>query len=103
MSSVNRIDKGLSTGLGWFSLGLGAVELIAPRWLARTIGIDLSPGAMRALGLREIASGIGMLAQPGAPLWPRARVAGDVMDLAMLGAAPRLPGASGVGRAVAVA
>src|SRR5690348_10037685 len=81
MSDMTRTDDGLSTGLALFSLCLGTVELLAPRWLARVIGVDVSPGTMRTFGLREIASGITMLAQPESPKGARSRLAGDVMDL----------------------
>lgn len=42
---------------------------------------------MPLLGLREIATGIGILSQPRPAGWVAARVAGDVMDLALLAAA----------------
>jgi uncharacterized membrane protein len=77
----------LSKGLGWFSLGLGIAELAAPRALARAIGVD--PGgrtgaALRLMGAREVAAGLGVLARPrrALPLW--ARVAGNAIDLAFL-------------------
>jgi uncharacterized membrane protein len=69
--------RSLATFLGWFSLGLGLTELFAPRGLARAIG----------LGLREIASGAGILANPESKEWVGSRVGGDVMDLALLGLA----------------
>ena len=77
-------------GLGWFSVALGAAELVAPAELARFIGVrDSSRNRtiLRAFGAREIAAGAGLLLprRPGPYLW--ARVAGDVIDLAMLGGA----------------
>src|SRR3954469_4917441 len=77
-------------GLGWFSIGLGLVEIGAPRALARLIGIndhDETRNTMFALGLREITSGIGILASPRSPGWVWSRVGGDLMDLALLGKA----------------
>jgi uncharacterized membrane protein len=86
-------DERLSKALGWFSIGLGLAQLTAPRQLANLIGIENDDGGtvrlMRALGAREIASGVGILSQPRTPQWLWARVAGDVMDLALLGAAMR--------------
>jgi uncharacterized membrane protein len=78
---------GLSKGLGWFSVGLGIAELAAPRALARAIGIDhrgRTGATIRAMGARELANGLGILARPrrALPLW--ARVAGDAIDLAFL-------------------
>ena len=75
-------------GLGLFGIGLGLAELMVPRRLARMIG---SPprhdGLVRAMGLREIASGVGILTQsaPATAVW--SRVAGDAIDLACLSAA----------------
>ena len=89
-------DQKLSKALGWFSIGLGLAQLTAPRQLADMIGIEEDGGGtvrlMRALGAREIASGVGILSQPRTPQWLWARVAGDVMDLALLGAAMRADG-----------
>jgi uncharacterized membrane protein len=89
---VKRHDIGgrseaLARGLGWFSIGLGIAEIVAPNRLSRLIGVDEHPVLMRLLGVRETLSGIGILArkQPTACLW--SRVAGDGMDLALLGAA----------------
>jgi hypothetical protein len=71
--------------LAYFSIALGAVELVAPNMLSRAIGLQPKPGLMRALGMREIATGLGMLSLPRSPAGPGARVAGDAMDLAVIG------------------
>lgn len=70
--------------LGVFSLVLGATQLLAPRRLGRAVGVGEHPVLMRVLGAREIATGALVLARPDqpAPLW--LRVAGDVLDLALL-------------------
>lgn len=85
----------LANVLGWFSIGLGLAELLAPRAVARTIGVDDRAGehaaVLRALGLREIASGLGLLSQRASGAWAWSRVGGDVMDLALLAAAARSP------------
>ena len=70
--------------LGWFSIGLGLVELIAPRTLSRLIGVRPNPGVMRFFGLREIISGVGLLTQKEKGRWLKARLAGDALDLAAL-------------------
>lgn len=78
----------LSRGLGWFSIALGAAELLAPRQVAQAIGVnDDHASLLRLMGVREIASGVGLLMQPNNPAWLQARVAGDALDLALLGAA----------------
>ncbi len=79
----------LARALGWFSLGLGLTQLAVPRQLSRAIGVGENPLLMRGLGLREIGTGVGLLARPRPVNWLWARVAGDVMDLALLGAAMR--------------
>jgi uncharacterized membrane protein len=80
----------LASALGWLSLGLGAAELMAPRTVARWIGVDSgrrSHVVVRAMGAREVASGVGLLARPRPVRWAWARLAGDVMDLILLRAA----------------
>jgi uncharacterized membrane protein len=82
-----RGEEALARGMGWFSLALGATELVAPRAFARLIGAPETPSLTRVLGLREIASGVGILSEKRPVGWMWSRVAGDVMDLAYLGAA----------------
>jgi hypothetical protein len=77
-----------SRGLGWFSIGLGLTELLAPRKLAQAIGVtDDHDTLIRLLGARELSSGLGLLARPKPTSWMWSRVAGDMMDLSLLGAA----------------
>jgi uncharacterized membrane protein len=84
--SSNGTER-LAKGLGWFSIGLGLTEIVAPRTLARLIGVRPQPRLLPALGLRELISGIGILAQTRPAGWMWSRVAGDAIDLALLGAA----------------
>ena len=74
----------MARGLGWFGIGLGVIEVLAPRALGRAIGLEKHAGLLRLFGLREIASGVLILAadDPEACLW--ARVAGDGLDGALL-------------------
>jgi uncharacterized membrane protein len=85
-------EEKIARGLGWFSIGLGVAEIVAPRSLAKLIGVrgDYS-GLLRMMGAREITSGIGLLTgrQPNAN-WMWSRVGGDAIDLALLGAAFKL-------------
>ena len=83
-----RTTDGLSNALGWFSVGLGLAQIVSPGSVARLIGVrddDRNRRIMRAVGMRELASGVGIFAKdrPAEFLW--GRVAGDLMDLAMLG------------------
>jgi uncharacterized membrane protein len=80
----------LAIGLGLFSLGLGLAELAAPDRITRLIGLGGSErhrGLLQAFGVREIGTGLAILAQPGNPAWLWARVGGDGLDLACLTAA----------------
>lgn len=80
------IDDKLTTMLGWASAGLGTPLLLAPASSARTLGIEDGPQqrtAVAGVGARELVAAAGLLGQ-GSPLWLWARVAGDVMDLALL-------------------
>jgi uncharacterized membrane protein len=80
----------LSRAIGWFSIGLGVAQLLAPHSIANLIGIPDNrdnQAILRAVGLREIASGVGILSQRRPAGWVKARVGGDVMDLGLLGAA----------------
>jgi uncharacterized membrane protein len=81
----------VANGLGWFSIGLGAAELLMPDQMARIIGIrenDKRRKILRTYGLREMAAGVGILAQrdSGRAPYVWSRVAGDLMDLSSLGA-----------------
>ena len=83
----------VARGLAWFGIGLGVAELLAPRVVARAAGIERHSGLVQAFGLREVASGVLVLAAPDPEqaLW--LRVAGDGMDGALLagGMAPGNP------------
>jgi Predicted integral membrane protein len=76
------------TALGWFSIGLGLAEVFVPKPLAKLIGVRKAPSILfRVLGLREIISGVGILTNPRPAGWLWSRVAGDAMDLSLLGVA----------------
>ena len=80
----------LAQGLGWFSIGLGVAELAAPGALARFLGMEERTDLIRIYGMREIATGIGLLLQDDPAPWLWGRVGGDALDLATL--------ATGLGR-----
>ena len=86
--------KKLAKGLGWFSIGLGLAELLAPRAIANITGVSKErTGLIRLYGLRELAAGITIFAQekPTEGVW--SRVAGDALDLTSLGLAATNPNA----------
>lgn len=78
-------DQQLAMNLGWFSIGLGATEILAPGLIARLTGApdtERSHTVIRTYGAREIAQGIAILASMPRPAgWIWARVAGDVLDI----------------------
>ena len=82
-----RDGQTLASFLGWFSLGLGAAELLAPDALERFLGVEGRRTLVRAYGLREIGTGIGILTERRPAEWVWGRVAGDVLDLATLATA----------------
>jgi len=83
-------DRDLARNLGLMSLGLGVVQLAAPRWFSNAVGVqprESRPMIVRVIGLRELVTAAGLLGSRNKTLFLWARVAGDVMDLALLGRA----------------
>jgi hypothetical protein len=89
LGTERRIDDGrtLARAIGWFSIGLGALELLAPDRVSEFLGMEDRKELIRLYGLREAAKGLGILSQrtPTKLMW--ARVAGDFLDLATLATA----------------
>jgi hypothetical protein len=87
--SIRTRDKdSLAVFLGWFSVGLGTAQLLAPKAVCRLVGASgdgASRTLMRLLGARELTQGIGILTRPRPTNWLWARVAGDGLDLTLLG------------------
>lgn len=81
-SDYARTADKAARALGWFSIGLGLVELAAPGKLGRMLGLQDKETLLRVYGGREIAAGVGAFAMPTAALW--ARAAGDMLDLGTL-------------------
>jgi uncharacterized membrane protein len=97
-TEMPRLDgRTLAEGLGWFSVALGAAEILAPGVLSSLTGVRRR-GVLRSAGVRELATGIGILTQRNPAPWLWSRVVGDVMDLALL-ATGMQPGNPGRGRA----
>jgi uncharacterized membrane protein len=82
----------LSRGLGWFSIGLGMTELLAPRTIARLTGTNNNQKLIRSYGVREIVHGVAILGRPRSATAVWSRVPGDALDLASLGKALTSPG-----------
>jgi uncharacterized membrane protein len=76
-----------ASALAWFSVGLGVTQLLAPRALAKLIGVRdraRTRTTMRALGARELMVGLGLQRARRTAPWLWSRVAGDVVDLGLL-------------------
>jgi hypothetical protein len=84
--SRDKSAKHLARNLGWFSIGLGVLEVAAPHRLTRVLGWRDAESTISFYGVREIATGVALLtARDPAPfVW--ARVAGDGLDLLSLAA-----------------
>jgi hypothetical protein len=85
---VNRAEWRVGVALGYFSLGLGLAEFLAPKAIARFIGASRKQRSLlviRALGARELIAGVGLMSKPRSAGWLWSRVVGDAMDLALLG------------------
>ena len=88
---VNRTGE-LARRLGLTSLALGAAMLALPRATCAVSGLPRTPRVirrMRLVGLRELCAAAGLLAPGSDAPWLWSRVAGDLMDLAMLSAVSR--------------
>jgi uncharacterized membrane protein len=95
----------LAQGLGWFSISLGLVEILAPQLVSRLVGGNgRYTNLIRLYGLRELLSGAAIFsdgARPTTAMW--SRVAGDAVDLATLAAAGASPRTNRGGVALAAA
>jgi len=76
----------LARGLGWFSIALGVAELVMPRTIARVCGMQVGATTVQMYGVREIATGVGILCARDPRPWLWGRVAGDVMDASTVAA-----------------
>lgn len=86
--ALSRGAGRLALSLGLLGLGLGLAELFAPRRLNRVLGVRdrrRTRAVTRALGARELAATLGLLAVRRPAPWLWGRVAGDAMDLGLLG------------------
>jgi len=84
-SSLTGPDR-LARALGWFSIGLGVTELVAPGMIARTLGLEGKERLIQAYGARELAHAVPTLSvdkQVGLA----SRIGGDLLDLGTLSSA----------------
>ena len=82
----------MAKGLGIVSFALGIPQTFAAGHMNRLIGVKdnaRNRWVMRAVGVRELTAGVGIFTDRRPAGWIWARVAGDTMDLALLGSALR--------------
>lgn len=79
----------LSRALGWLSFGSGVALLVAPRPLGRLYGLPSSLGLLRALGVRDLIIGAGLLREGPRRAWLVARALSDALDTALIAADAR--------------
>jgi hypothetical protein len=71
----------LARNLGYFSIALGGLELLAPKMVCRAAGLTGREGLVRSYGVREIAQGVVILGSHDPTPWVWGRVAGDALDI----------------------
>lgn len=77
-------------GLGLVSVAIGAAEICCPEKIQQMMGIESdaeNKGIFRVLGVREIMHGVDLLTHRNATPGVWARLAGDVLDNALIAAA----------------
>jgi uncharacterized membrane protein len=90
-SSPGATNASLVQALGWLSVGLGVAALLAPQAISQRIGSRGHALVARLCGARELVCGIGLLSGRSPERWLWARVAGDAIDLGLLGGAMSSP------------
>lgn len=84
--------KGPSVVLALTSAGLGAAAIARPDAVAELIGVDaddMSTLAVRLIGVRELLPAAGLLMRRRPERWMWVRMAGDMVDIALLAQALR--------------
>lgn len=90
MSRSPSQRKRLAKSLGWAGIAIGIAELTVPGMLIRSSGLPDSPRTrwvFLALGVREVITGLGAATSSRPRKWIWSRLAGDIVDLALLGSA----------------
>jgi|SRR5581483_2250218 len=82
-------DDQFARGLGIASIAIGLSEIVFPRRLEKAMGLHngVNTGILRVMGVREILQGIDILTHEDPAPGIYARVAGDMLDTALLGIA----------------
>lgn len=84
------MSKRIAQGLALVGIGIGIAEVVAPKALARCAGIGRHSNLVQAAGVREILTGLLVLAAGNPKAWLWTRVSGDAMDATVLARGLRL-------------
>jgi hypothetical protein len=85
-------DVQMARGLGWFSLGLGALEVAAAPKLGKMFGVKHKASTFRTLGTRELGHGFAILRKKiPSHRAVFSRVIGDIIDAGAFANAMRHP------------
>ena len=69
--------------LGWIGIGLGALEILAPKAVTKSIGMQGNEDIVRAYGVHEMGTGL-LLVSGEKPVGVWSRLAGDGLNFALL-------------------
>jgi len=86
MASRRSVQQ-LASGLGWFSLGLGATQMVAPGLVNRMIGVRDDAQSrfwQRFVAVQELSAAGGILGRLSPENWLRGRTAADVVHIGMV-------------------
>jgi hypothetical protein len=89
----------VAKGVGWLSIGVGLLALVAPPRMGGLIGYVEKPVLLRLVGVRDVCIGVGLVRQRNGRRWLWARAACDGLDAVII-AANLLSGGTSRGRAM---
>ena len=92
-------SKMMAKAVGWLSIGVGLVALVAPPRIGGLVGYVEKPALLRLVGLRDVCIGAGLTRQSSGRRWLWARAASDGLDATII-AANLLSGGTSRGRAM---
>src|SRR5690349_13122050 len=88
----------IAAGLGWFSVGMGVAEIVAPGAVSKLIGVKRKSSDTRWRGVRKLAAGIGLMQAPQSGMGLLTRAGANVLELSRMRSRSRRRG-SNSGRA----
>src|SRR5256886_9861383 len=92
-------SKMMAKAVGWLSIGVGLVALVAPPRIGVLMGYVEKPALLRLAGVRDLCIGAGLLRPGNERRWLWARAASDGLDATII-AANLLTGGTSRGRAM---